>query len=280
MRNDVGIPIGMTACLPLQDLEEACDVLGDLGFEGAAVVFTQVGSRLIPAPVYEAHYAAVGDLIRQAGLTVSTLNAIEDTPNFDPFGPAEAKEHTSELLARHLQNAAAMGAPGILIWDGRVRSEDQVATASSTLVECIGRARDLAPKSTSAVQVSVELHPFTFALKYQLLEELALILPNVGAGFCVDFCHFGVALGGDFLHVLTPPVMEATTEVHYSDTDCKTSEFHFPAGKGVLDLSALEKHFTGRSLPVGMDLFQWPAPRSGAQEAWPQFSGFVQAQSQ
>jgi sugar phosphate isomerase/epimerase len=270
----------MTACLPLQDLEEACDVLGDLGFEGAAVVFTQVGSRLIPAPVYEAHYAAVGELIRDADLTVSTLNAIEDAPNFDPFGPGEAKEHTSELLARHLQNAAAMGAPGILIWDGRVRTEDQVATASATLAECIGRARDLAPKSTSTVQVSVELHPFTFALKYQLLEELALILPNVGAGFCVDFCHFGVAMGGDFLHVLTPPVMEATTEVHYSDTDCKTSEFHFPAGKGVLDLPALEKHFTGRSLPVGMDLFQWPAPRSGAQAAWPQFSDFVQAQLQ
>src|SRR5579863_5589710 len=157
MRNDVGKPIGMTAWLPLQDLEEACDVLADLGFEGAAVVFTQVGSRLIPAPVYEAHYAAVGDLIRESGLTVSTLNVIEEPPNFDPFGSAEAKAHTSEILAQHLQNAATMGAPGVLIWDGRVHTEDQVPTASATLVECIGRARDLAPKSTSEVQVSVEL---------------------------------------------------------------------------------------------------------------------------
>jgi hypothetical protein len=72
------------------------------------------------------------------------------------------------------------------------------------------------------VQVSTELHPFTFALKYRKLSELAEVLPAVGAGICVDFCHFGVAPGPDFMEDLTPPVMTATTEVHYSDTDCTT----------------------------------------------------------
>jgi sugar phosphate isomerase/epimerase len=278
MRNDIGKRIGMTAWMPLQDLEEACTELKELGFEGMSVVFTQVGSRLIPAPVYEAHYAAVGDLIREAGLIVSTLNAIEEPPNFDPFSSESSFDHTVEQLAKHLRNALAMGAPGILIWDGRADAEEQLISAPTTLVECLGRARQKAGSATSDLQISVELHPFTFGLKHQKLEELAPLLGGVGAGFCVDFCHLGVAAGGDFLHILTPSVLDATNEIHYADTDCKTSEFHFAVGRGNLNLPALEEHFRGRSLPVSLDLFQWPAPRSGVRTSWDNFSNFVRAQ--
>jgi sugar phosphate isomerase/epimerase len=278
MRDDVGKLIGMSAWLALQDLEEACDTLKSLGFDGASVVYTQVGSRLIPAPVYEGHYAAAGDVIREAGLLVSTLNVIEDPPNFDPFTSADSRARTAQHLSQHLRNALAMGAPGILIWDGRVEDASRADSAAVIFAECIGRARELAGPATSGLGISVELHPFTFGLKYNKLPEMAARLPGVGAGFCVDFCHFGVALGPGFIEVLSPQVMGATTEVHYSDTDCKTSEFHFPAGRGVLDLAALEAHFRGRGLPVGLDLFQWPAPRSGARTAWDQFTSFVRAQ--
>jgi sugar phosphate isomerase/epimerase len=269
----------MSAWLALEDLEEACDTLKGLGFEGISAVYTQVGSRLISAPVYEGHYAAAGDQFRDVGLLVSTLNVIEDPPNFDPFTSEDSKAYTAQRLSVHLKNAVAMGAPGILIWDGRVEGQDQADKAAQELVECISRARDLAGPSTSGVQISVELHPFTFGLKHRKLEDMAALLPDVGAGFCMDFCHLGVGLGPDFIEALTPTVMDATTEVHYSDTDCKTSEFHYPAGRGVLDLAALEQHFRGRRLPVGLDLFQWPAPRRGAQMAWGQFTSFVHAQT-
>ena len=278
MREDVGKLVGMTAWLALEDLEEGCATLSDLGFEGVSIVYTQVGSRLIPAPLYEGHYAAAGDIIREAGLIVSTLNAIEDVPEFDPFTSTESNVHTAKRLAEHLKNAIAMGAPGILIWDGRADGPGQADEAPRLFSECIGRARELAGRGASDICVSAELHPFTFGLKYRKLHELAALLPNVGAGFCVDFCHFGVACGKDFIGQLTPPVMEATREVHYADTDCKTSEFHYPAGRGVLDLDAIEEHFRGRRLPVGLDLFQWPAPRSGAHLAWDKFASFVRAQ--
>ncbi len=278
MRQDVGRPVGMTAWLALEDLEEACATLRDLGFEGMSIVFTQVGSRLIPAPVYEGHYAAAGDIIREAGLVVSTLNAIEDVPDFDPFTSSESSARSAARLAEHLRHAAAMGAPGILIWDGRADGPGQADDAPRRFADCIGKARDLAGPSSADICVSVEFHPFTFGLKYGKLPELAAVLPDVGAGFCVDFCHFGVALGKDFISELTPPVMAATREVHYSDTDCKTSEFHYPAGRGILDMAALEEHFRGRQLPVGLDLFQWPAPRSGARYGWDKFTSFVRAQ--
>jgi sugar phosphate isomerase/epimerase len=278
MREDVGKLVGMTVWLALEDLEEACSTLCDLGFEGVSVVYTQVGSRLISAPVYEGHYHAAGDIIREAGLIISTLNTIEDIPEFDPFTSPETNARSAERLAVHLRNALAMGAPAILVWDGRADGPGQAEVAPRLFTECIGRARELAGPDTADIAISVELHPFTFALKYGKLPELAAMLPDVGAGFCVDFCHFGVALGKDFITELTAPVMAATREVHYSDTDCKTSEFHYPAGRGVLDMEALEEHFRGRRLPVGLDLFQWPAPRSGARSAWERFTSFVRAQ--
>ena len=51
MRDDIGKLVGMSAWFALEDLEEACDSLEALEFEAMSVVFTQVASRLIPAPV-------------------------------------------------------------------------------------------------------------------------------------------------------------------------------------------------------------------------------------
>jgi sugar phosphate isomerase/epimerase len=134
-------------------------------------------------------------MIRESGLVVSTLNVIEEPPAFAPHDGPDARRATAARLGEHLRHAALMGAPGILIWDGRVDSPDLAAAASNQLAECIDLARQHARLGRDEVQVSVELHPFTFALKYGRLGELARALESVGAGICVDFCHFAVALG-------------------------------------------------------------------------------------
>ena len=63
-----------------------------------------------------------------------------------------------------------------------------VAVSAFIFIEAIDRLAD-------PPEVSIELHPFTFALKHRALPELATALSRVGAGICLDFCHFGVALG-------------------------------------------------------------------------------------
>ena len=60
MREDVGKLVGMTAWLALEDLEEGCATLSDLGFEGVSIVYTQVETALSRPPLYEGHYAARG----------------------------------------------------------------------------------------------------------------------------------------------------------------------------------------------------------------------------
>ena len=53
--------------------------------------------------------------------------------------------------------------------------------------------------------------------------------------------------------------------LHYSDTDCVASELHYPPGKGVLDLAAMNKAlidigFAGTST---LDMYGYPMPEQG-----------------
>jgi sugar phosphate isomerase/epimerase len=246
----------------------------ELGFEGMEVHASQIGPGLPGVPVFEAHAAAAGDAVRRAGLIVSTLNVVGDA-SFDPFGGAEALQTTIAGLAMHLRWAAAMGAPRVLIYEARVERREDVRAASGMLAEAIGVAMARSGLR-SPPAISVELHPFTFALKHRAIGELAAALQTVGAGICFDFCHFGVALGPDLLDHLDDDVVAAIDHVHYSDTDGKTSELHFPPREGVLDLDAIGARLAGRPIAVSWDLFGWPGARHAVRSGMHIYRGFVE----
>jgi sugar phosphate isomerase/epimerase len=271
---DHGKLIGMSLIAGRDDIETAAAAVKELGFDGMEVHAHQLGPGLPGVPVFEAHAAAVGDVLRSAGLIVSTLNVVGDA-TFDPFGGPDALETTIDGLATHMRWAAAMGAPRVLIWEGRVEKREDVETACRTLAQAIeaatGRSRLECPPP-----VSCELHPFTFALKHRTLPELAAALTTVGAGICFDFCHFGVALGRDLLNYLNHDVVGAINHVHYSDTDTKTSELHFPPGEGVLDLDAIRDRIAGKQIALSWDLFGWPGPRRVVRERMDVYRGFVE----
>lgn len=69
----------------------------------------QIGPGMPGVPVFEAHACAVGDVLRRAGLIVSTLNVVGDS-SFDPFGVPAALSTTIGGLAAHIRWAAVMGA--------------------------------------------------------------------------------------------------------------------------------------------------------------------------
>lgn len=273
MQPDHGKLIGMSLMAGRDDIEIASATVKDLGFEGMEVHAFQIGPGLPGVPVFEAHAAAVGDVVRRAGLMVSTLNVVGDA-TFDPFAGPEALAATIDGLAAHLRWGAAMGAPRILIWEGRVARREDVGAACKTLAQAIESATRKSGLSNPP-PVSVELHPFTFALKHRALPELAEALRSVGAGICFDFCHFGVALGRDIQAWLDDAVVAAIDHIHYSDTDTTTSELHFPPGDGVLDLAAIETRLAGKPIAASWDLFGWPGPRHVVRSRMDVYSGFV-----
>jgi len=256
------------------DIEVAAATVKDLGFEGMEVHAAQLGPGLPGVPVFEAHAAAAGEVVRRAGLIVSTLNVVGDS-SFDPFSGPLALEATIEGLAAHLRWAAAMGAPRVLIWEGRAARPDDVGAACETLA----RAIETASRRSGLAEpppVSCELHPFTFGLKHRALPQLAAALRAVGAGICFDFCHFGVALGRDLHRDLSDDVVAAIDHIHYSDTDAKTSELHFPPGEGVLDLDSIAARVTGKPIAASWDLFGWPGPRRAVRAHMNVYRGFVE----
>ncbi len=270
---DHGKRIGMSVVMLRDDLETCARAIRDLGFEGMEVHGSHLGPGMPGVTVYEAHAAAAGDLIRRHGLVVSTLNVAGDA-SFDPFGGQEAFERSVAGLATHLRLAAAMGAPRVLIWDGRVADSAAVPAALDTLTACIGQAQERSGLADPP-PVSAELHPFTFGLQHRVLPQLAAALLRVGAGICLDFCHFGVALGRDLLDWITDDVLAAIDHVHYSDTDTLTSELHFPPGEGVLDLDAIGDRIASRPIATSWDLFGWPEPRHAMRHRMDRYAAFV-----
>jgi sugar phosphate isomerase/epimerase len=271
---DHGKLVGMSLVAGRDDLETAAALIRQLGFEAIEVHASQVGSGMPGVPTFEGHAAAAGEVVRRAGLLVSTLNVVADQ-SFDPFGGPAAFERTVDGLAAHLRWAAAMGSPRVLIFDGRVEDAAGVPAACATLaraIETAQRRSGLADPPT----VSCELHPFTFGLRHRALGQLGAALRSVGAGICLDFCHFGVALGRDIVAALDEEVVASIDHIHYSDTDTVTSELHFPPGDGVLDLDAIGERMAGKPIAASWDLFGWPGARHAVRVGMPAYQRFVE----
>jgi sugar phosphate isomerase/epimerase len=270
---DAGRTVGMTVPFARLDLETATAELLAVGFEGVEVHSLQLGPGLPGVPVHERHAAAAGEALRAAGLPPFTLNAA-GAPGFEPLGDESERERAVESLARDLRLAAALGAVRVLCWDGRVGGPGDASSAPARLAAVVDAARRRSALADPPA-VSVELHPFTFALAHGLVAETAAALRKVGAGICLDFCHFGVALGPDFADRMAEDVLAAVNHVHLSDSDCVSSELHLPLGEGVLDVDALAGLFAGRDVALAWDLFSWPLPRAGLRAGFARYRELV-----
>lgn len=260
MRHDLGCLIGSSIALPRLDLEAAAAELRALGFEAIEAHIAQLGAGVVDAPVFEAHGYSAGEAIRAAGLVPSALNVVGDA-SFDPHGGHDAFEATVAGLSRHLRLADAIGAPVVLVWEGRLGDRGAIPTAIDAVAAAIEQARDRSGLANPP-EVGVELHPFTFALALDCVAELAVALRGVEAGICLDSCHFAVARGLDFVDRLDDEVVAAVNHVHLADSDGVTSELHFPPGAGGVDLDRLVGRLAGRSVALSWDLFGWTAPRT------------------
>lgn len=243
-----------TIALPWLGVEAAVGELARMGFDAVEIFLGQVRPGAADLEPSEAQAAAVGEMVRGLGLEVGFLNAIVD-PAADPVG---APDEAARVLGRDLRLAAAMGAAGVLMWDGFATPAD-AAGAAERLAGVVDRGRRLSGLP-SPPPVTIELHPFTWALQHRRVTEAAAALSAVGAGICLDYCHFAVALGADFASELDDAVLAAVNHVHWCDSDAETSEVHFPPGRGALDLDGVDRRLRGIVGSVSWDLFGWPAP--------------------
>jgi sugar phosphate isomerase/epimerase len=269
---DRNLLVGMSLLFPRMDLEPAVALLAEYGFQGVEVYFGQLAPSEPRPPTHEGHATAAAEMIRRAGLTVSSLNVVGDR-GFDPHTGTESRRKSIDTLAYHLRMGAAMGAPRVLIWEGIVNDADE--NAATVLGEVIVEA-EARSGLAQAPRVTVEPHPYTFGLSSGRLVELANALVQADASICLDLCHFAVARGADFIDSLEEEVLDAVDHVHLSDSDARSSELHFPPGMGVLDLDRVGRRLQGRGFTCAWDLFGWPAPRAALENAMPAYARFVE----
>jgi sugar phosphate isomerase/epimerase len=261
----------MTVALSWLDGEAAAEELASIGFAAVEVHLFQLAPAIPGVPVLEAHAESMGVFLRGRGLVPSSLNAA-GAPDFEPV--AGDRDAAIETLAGQLRIAAALGAPRLICWDGRVHED---ASRAPGLLADVVEAALTRSGLDEPPDVSVELHPFTFALAHGLLEETAGALRQAGAGICLDFCHLAVALGPDFAGRLTAEVIQATNHVHLADSDCASSELHFPLGEGVLEVEGIARLFDGHPVALAWDMFGWPAPRHAMREGLARYARIVDA---
>ena len=88
------------------------------------------------------------------------------------------------------------------------------------------------------IDVLVEVHPFTLGIDVDWLVKLADGVGSERFGVTYDSCHFSVGLPDAYIEAIGKLGSRIKT-VHLSDSDKKSSELHFPPGKGCLDMDGI-----------------------------------------
>jgi sugar phosphate isomerase/epimerase len=97
------------------------------------------------------------------------------------------------------------------------------------------------------------------------LTKLCDSLDPMSFGVLYDSCHFGVGKPAGYIEAIRV-LGKRIKYVHLSDSDLRTSELHYPLGKGNLDIDGLVDAFLeiGFSGQISLDTFGYPMPEEAA----------------
>ncbi len=203
------------------------------------------------------------DFAAELGLELWGLNAV-GADYYQPFGARENYERTLAGLKADVDYALELGVEDVMVWEG-VRPVDSDAPAAdllAVLVDLFTEAIDYArPKG---VRFTAEPHPFTLGMDNGFMKALCDRLDRDHFGVLFDFCHYGVGQPKTYVEAIYD-LGSRIQHLHYSDTDCLTSELHYPPGLGRLNLKAMNQallkiRFAGTST---LDMYGYPVPEQG-----------------
>ena len=203
------------------------------------------------------------DFAAELGLELWGLNAV-GADYFQPFGAQENYDRTLAGLKADVDYALELGVEDVMVWEGTrppdsdTPDADLLAVLVSLFTEAIDYAR---PKG---LRFTAEPHPFTLGMDNAFIKALCDQLDRGHFGILFDFCHYGVGQPQTYVQAIYD-LGSRIEHLHYSDTDLVTSELHYPPGKGLLDLAAMNQAlidigFAGTST---LDMYGYPLPDQG-----------------
>jgi sugar phosphate isomerase/epimerase len=240
-------------------LEEAVRIFHSAGFDSLEMWKSHL--KRCKTPELRQRFVAWA---KGLGVSMGGFNAVGED-YFQPFGTDVELDVTLVGLKADTQIAHALGARDLLIWEGRAPSgtteTDWLERLLPRLTELLKCAISYA--SSLGIRILTEPHPFTVGMSDRLLSRLCDALDSEWFGVTFDFCHYGVGRPGDYIDAVRA-LRHRIRHIHFSDTDQKTSELHFPPGSGRLNLYGILDAFKeiGYNGTMTLDLYGYPLPVS------------------
>jgi len=200
------------------------------------------------------------DYTKRIGLQVCALNDV-DAEDFRPFDPANGLERTVQFIKEGVQLAGALGVKDVMLWEG-VRPRGSNQSTDELLKVMIRLYKEaIAYSSKSGTTLLVEPHPFSLGMDLDYLVRLCDALDQRYFGVLYDCCHFGVGKPKGYIEAIRV-LGKRIKYIHFSDSDQRTSELHYPPGKGKLDIDGIVDAFVeiGYSGQISLDTWGYPLP--------------------
>ena len=179
------------------------------------------------------------DFVELMGSRIVGLNAA-DAPYFQSLGEATDVESAIAGLTSDITTAAEFGADYVCTYEGRVPAGATPGQIHGPVFEatCTVFKQACEQGARRDVSILVEVHPFTLGTDIDWLCRLCDAIDTGPFGVVYDPCHFAVALPDGYIGAIRT-LDSRIKAVHFSDSDKRTSELHFPPGKGCLDLDGI-----------------------------------------
>ena len=255
----VGNPLGY-----FQDpLEVTLERMRDLGYDEIEICHSQIGDFRTAEL-----RGQLSEFVTSLGMRLVGSNV----PDSDYFQALESSEDVKVALAgleRDIDIAVDLGMRYLITYEGRIPSGATDALIFGRLlddtVRLLGAAADYA--AARKMDVWIEVHPFTLGTRLEFLLELCDRIDRSNFGIVYDACHFAVGIPDGYIEAIDR-LGERIKMVHFSDSDQRSSELHFPPGRGCLDLEGILQalrriEFAG---PWMLDLYLYPVPAWGSRE--------------
>jgi len=255
----VGNPLGYFN----DPLEYTLQVMAELGYDQIELCHSQITDFRTPQLRKQ-----LSEFIESLGMKLVGSN-VPDSAYFQSLDSTDDVKVALAGLKRDLDIGADLGVDYLITFEGRVPAGSTEELIFGRLlddtVQLLKEATDYAAERN--IDVFIEVHPFTLGVNLDFATQLVDRVNRDQFGIAYDACHYAVGLPNGYIDAIRT-LGSRIKLVHFSDSDKRSSELHFPPGRGCLDIDAIvhalqEIKFSGRWM---LDLFLYPLPVWGSRE--------------
>jgi sugar phosphate isomerase/epimerase len=240
-------------------LEQACRLNVELGFDALELW----REHLIPVKTPEL-VEQFSSFTKSIGLNICGMNNV-DSKNFRPFDSEESFAQTLASLKSDVDLAASLRIKEVMAFEGRdPRSGNGDKTVLlETLTRLFREAIEYSSKK--GISFRIEPHPFTIGMDLDFLMKFCDSLNPNYFGILYDCAHFAVGKPDGYIDAIRI-LGKRIKHIHFSDSDKRTSELHYPPGLGKLDIDGIIRAFKliDYDGTLTLDLWGYPLPIEGS----------------